>query len=717
MTKPFARLLVKREQEEFDDEYVQLAGDYGEAHPFSEAPEVFLGAYELFHGDAMRAMAYAQKAFSKRPLNFEVWKLFVRCCKALGDVQSLAYFEGLCKKFYNVPLDLEFYEGPVGDVQMNLLSLGLGIGNYAPFARARVRTEGGKFQSGRDLYVGEFWPRFYARSEYWFWVGCYEEREDLEAKSWIAEQGRGNADFVNRCGAEFVFDTMKAQEVRDVTIEPDGAPVLVPLAGKTAGQFVQFAKGDGSPLGLGDDDTSALGKWSFDFYRVEQPTRIMAMTETPFVLGAPVELRHSPRRHPVVLNILVDTLSWSLVRDRGYRDVPNILRFFSQGVIFDQNFSTSEYTFPSFVAIESGMYPHHNQIFNEQAGYELAPEYVTISEQMKKLGYYCANLLGMNEGLCTGAARGFDRIIGNGYCTPAYLGVERAIRQLDAFDECDQYLLLHTMDVHVWSARTYHLPLSTQTKLPLEKRLAGGNSSDASVYIAGYDVYRDAHLAGIRATDRSLGVLFDYLETHYAPGDYVVNLYSDHGASVFDDAPYLLSDHHVGSALMARGAGIPARGIVRDEITSSLDLYAILAKEAGFEVPETADSNLPAALGGQARRYAISNTLYPGQVYRCAIRTLDHEFQMKTHEFVDEDGTVDMRSIDTELYRRNRSDFPGGHERIEDAALQEEFLGVLRAHTAGIDRGGDQWPSMREARPEWFGTAERKERRGGKEEA
>ena len=66
---------------------------------------------------------------------------------------------------------------------------------------------------------------------------------------------------------------------------------------------------------------------------------------------------------------------------------------------------------------------------------------------------------------------------------------------------------------------------------------------------------------------------------------------------------------------MARGAGIPARGIVRDEITSSLDLYAILAKEAGFEVPETADSNLPAALGGQARRYAISKKVFRGPTF------------------------------------------------------------------------------------------------------
>ena len=69
---------------------------------------------------------------------------------------------------------------------------------------------------------------------------------------------------------------------------------------------------------------------------------------------------------------------------------------------------------------------------------------------------------------------------------------------------------------------------------------------------------------------------------------------------------------------------------------------------------------------------------------------------------------MDLQGLEYELYRRN------GHERIEDAALQEEFLRVLRAHTARIDRGGDAWPSMRAARPEWFAKTERKERRGGK---
>ena len=152
MTETFARLLAKREQQGFDDEYLRLADAYEAEHPHSEVPAVFRGAYALAHDDAQQALAQAKQAFSLRPLNFEVWQLLVRCYEALGDVRHLAYFEALCKKFYEVPLHLDLQEGYLEE-SMGMLSLGLGIGNYAPFAKARVRLVDGKPKTGRGIYV------------------------------------------------------------------------------------------------------------------------------------------------------------------------------------------------------------------------------------------------------------------------------------------------------------------------------------------------------------------------------------------------------------------------------------------------------------------------------------------------------------------------------------------------------------------------------------
>lgn len=59
----------------------------------------------------------------------------------------------------------------------------------------------------------------------------------------------------------------------------------------------------------------------------------------------------------------------------------------------------------------------------------------------------------------------------------------------------------------------------------------------SSVKLSYAPLYAHANMMGVKNTDRSLGVLFDYLESHYNDDEYVVQLYSDHGSSVYDNPP------------------------------------------------------------------------------------------------------------------------------------------------------------------------------------
>ena len=74
-------------------------------------------------------------------------------------------------------------------------------------------------------------------------------------------------------------------------------------------------------------------------------------------MGKPILLEHSPKRKKVVLNILIDALSWQAMKEQNYALLPNTMRFFSKGVIFNNHFSVSEYTYPAVHTIETGMYP------------------------------------------------------------------------------------------------------------------------------------------------------------------------------------------------------------------------------------------------------------------------------------------------------------------------------------------------------------------------
>ena len=210
-------------------------------------------------------------------------------------------------------------------------------------------------------------------------------------------------------------------------------------------------------------------------------------------------------------------------------------------------------------------------------------------------------------------------------------------------------------------------------------------------------------MIGIQNTDRSLGVLFNYLETHYNEDEYVVQLYSDHGASVYDNHPYVMSRYQTSAAYMVRGADIPQLGLV-EELTSELDIYHVMAKVHGFEAPSYTDGNLPAALGGREREYTISNSIYPGQTYKLCIRTAKYEFQLESKEVVDVDGTVDMTGASMFILDREYE-----WKQCYDMNLLKYFMDIAREHTKSFCTWGRNWPEMRRRKEKWFGNEKSKQ--------
>lgn len=663
----FYALCDKWRRREFDDEYLTLAVKLRDKYPESELFSLFYGFYALAYGNIEVAFEQAQLAYARRHLSEKVWQLLLACYEAMGMERESIFFQGLRRKFYNVPLSVEIKDRE----SLDLLSMAMGVGNYAPFAAERLFYRNGELQQQAAVFAGEFLPSL-NRDHYW--VGAYAEQEGMEGKNWLLSEMRENSDFAKRCGADFVFDIQRASLAKRLEIVPPTGGALLPVAGTDYEQRICFTV-DGELLKAG------LGKWMFGYFRLTRP--VVLQSDRDMVVGKIIPLGHSPKRKKVVLNILVDAFSWAVEKERGFRDVPNIMKFFSKGIIFNNHFSVGEYTYPSFATIETGMTPHHSQIFNEQAAVPLAAQYTTISEQMQQLGYYCVNIMGSGDGIYNETTRGYDRLLVNSYAVAAYEGVERTIRHLESFD-CDQFLLMHVMDVHPWRARDYQVPVTTQTSLPLEERVDGYDESRPSVYIKYTPLYEKANIDGLRNTDRALGNLFQYLEEHYKDDEYIVQLYSDHGCSVYDDNPYLLSDHHVGAAYMIRGAGVPKKGRV-EELTSSLDIYPVLGRLTGFAVPDYVDGNLPAALGGREREYVISNTMYPGQTFKMAIRTQDYECQLQTTDLLTTAGTVNMDTAEFKIYRRDKE-----YNQVENPERKNYFTKIVNEYTKTFDNHGIQ---------------------------
>ena len=700
----FEELLARAERCAYDDDFLAVLAAYRAEAPASERADIFAAQYLLAHGDAAAACVCAERAFARRPVNYEVWKVLAPAYEALGRDLDALVVRAYCHNLYKDPLPpLRLTHTPM-ETALAYLSAALEDTTYAPMATYRAYQKDGAVHFHRDVFIGEPLPLPVPAGSDPFWVACYTDYGFLSEKSCLIDDVRHSLWFADCGHHDFTFHLQKAREARGtVNIDiADGQEVILPLAGTEHYQPITV---ETESLGA---RTTYLGKWAFSYYRLSAPTTLRTAGDAPIAVGTPIRLGHSPQRKRLVLNILVDALSWPVMRPRFAQDMPNIARFFGQGILFDQHFSTSEYTYPALPGIETGCYPHHTQIFNGYHYHRLAPDFITLAERMKDLGYHCASPMMMSDCTYSNIFRGYDQITQCSWNTHAFAGADRTIRYIKAFGEADLFLFLHVSDVHPYDAKGYKFNLPVETALPLADRLYEVQDGVASVRLPNAEIYQQQFLDGARNVDRAIGQLLSYIEENFDEDEYIVNLYSDHGVPIFSVNPEtwvvdVTGEESTGATWMMRGAGIP-RGVTADELTSSLDLYPTLGHLCGFPVNPDIDGNLPAAFGGTARDAVYTTSMYRGQTFKLAMRTHEHVLRLETKEFVDEDGTVDFAGCEPIIYQR-------GHDLytayiVDSAALRSFFYPRARAFLQGIANNGEFWPAMRAAHADWFSAKE-----------
>ena len=650
----------------YTEEYCTKLEAYDKVTKNRAAVFYFTARLAFALGEMEEAHRLAHEAYRRRKISHKIWQILFEIGDALGLDEEAIFFKALCQK--NMELDVPlpiFQEAHWQDA----FFCGMLDVQLAPFRFDFVERADGSRNLDLVSALGQFLlNEGHGAERRRYYCGVYNAEDLFHVRARrldLLKRSDGSlAD--DYCG--MVFDVMKARRAEgSVEVAEE---CILPVAVTREEQRIDVAdvRTEGSILS---------GRGEFRFLRLERGTKVSSAE--PFIVAAPILPGHSPRRKKLVLNLLLDGLSWQAMRARDFRSVPNLMRFFSDGVIFNNNYCVAEYTFVSLGTIETGMMPHRSQVVWDKPMFVIDKDIKTLSEQMKDLGYYCVNVMGDGRGIYDGVTRGFDRLIVNPYLAqPAYDGVARTIEHLEAFDECDNYVFLHVGDAHSTPATIAPLALKTQTHIPWQHtRVMPGD--DVSVRLPYNDVYGYDNPHRIEMMDRELGRLFDYIEERYAPDEYIVCAYSDHGSSVYSEDAWYFSETQGGAALMLRGAGVQHRGTV-EELSSCLDIYPIMEKLIGFSTPAgQLDGVLPRALGGEGRSYCISNSIYPEQTYKLSIRTQEHEFRMETERPTHHDGTVDLSRFTAHIYTRDAL-----HREVFDAALMEEFLQLAREHTASF---------------------------------
>ena len=685
----FYDLLERSERGAYDDDFLVQLAAYREAAPESERADIFAAQYLLHHGDAETATLCAERSYRARPVQHAVWSVLSPAYKALGRYADALVMQGHSAQLYNVPIAVEDYPSEaITEEALDRLSIMLSRPGFGAMAtRASYDPEKGITTEG-GVFAGEFLP-ILPHIAPPYYVGVYAEQGLQGDKAWQLNTLR-NAFGVTYFGAgDFTFDVLRAQRApgaAHIELDP-GEEVVLPIIGTV---LPAYGLRDPQRIRVRTDHIDELGWLNVatpNFFRLNESTDFTS--EQDFLVGRPIPVGRKSSRPRLVLNILADAMPWQILRSCFAEQMPQTARFFAQGLIFDQHFSVAEYTYPSFATIETGMYPQHSQLFNNKITVTLPEEYVTLSERMRSAGYATANLMGIGDGIYSGATRGYDRFLISPYRQQNYEAVERVIRQLESMGDADNFILVHSSDVHPWPSPMFQYPTAAQARLPLAERMTETIETPPSPYLRPCPLNQEAFWLGVRELDRTLGMLFSYLEQNYAPDEYIVNLYSDHGVSIFSEHPYIVDPFLTGATWMMRGAGIPT-GVVSNELTSPVDIYPTLGHLLGFPVDDYIDGVVPRAFGGTGREITFSNSLFPTKPYFLAVRSVTHTLCLETEEAVAMDGTVDIAKAKVAIYPRDH-EREAGYE-VDSEELRAFFYPRVREFLKRIASNGEVFP-------------------------
>ena len=166
------------------------------------------------------------------------------------------------------------------------------------------------------------------------------------------------------------------------------------------------------------------------------------------------------------------------------------------------------------------------------------------------------------------------------------------------------------------------------------------------------------------------GFLYSYIQNNYKENEIVISLFADHGQGylVSPDKNFL-SKERTKVAFMFRGDGVKEQ--ITDEMISTADYVPIMCKLAGIEMSDAKiDGRLPKAFGGKERKYTITESLHPGDVYTAVANTKEYEIYFVNSEATDNEGRFHLR--DYKVYGFYRDG-----KKVEDEAILKEYENIF----------------------------------------
>ncbi|MCR5609376.1 MAG: sulfatase-like hydrolase/transferase, partial [Lachnospiraceae bacterium] len=408
---------------------------------------------------------------------------------------------------------------------------------------------------------------------------------------------------------------------------------LLPIASEKCNNVHKFESDEGKYSVL------QFSEKHFNYYKIKGKTKVYSNNKAYY--GNAIPLVYDSNKKKLVLSIFVDGLgTYNLKNEKLKEWMPNTYKFFEKGIVFNNAYNMAEWTYPSIANIMSGLDTIHHGLFHNALDGNMPEEVPVFAEYMKEQGYYTA-MIGGNWRIIPpyGNARGIDRYIYQhqkaGF--KVHEVICDTINHIEAFKDTNQYLWISIGDLHD-IADGDDLPIDVQKAMEQNLR----EYEDKGITSAKQDYSeKKSEMFNLEARhiDRWLKVLYEYIEENFKDTEIVVSLFSDHGQGYFiKPGEHFLAPGRSNIAFMFRGEGCSNDGA--EEIVSSVDYGCIMRKLCNIKERDDVkiDGVLPKTFGGCGRKFALTESIHPGDKYQAAIYTDDYVFYYINQGVIENDG-------------------------------------------------------------------------------
>lgn len=329
----------------------------------------------------------------------------------------------------------------------------------------------------------------------------------------------------------------------------------------------------------------------------------------------------STHERPSLLFVTIDSLRADRLSCYGQERYtsPGMDRLAQRGVLFENAFSTSSWTWPSCASLFTGLGPYEHGLLDESDAV-LDPQLRTLAESLQASGFSTSAISGSPR---LNSAALFDQ----GFEAFDTSPVRRDGQELESIVRTRLAQLAGTrffLYVHLTDTEAPRQPLDAERQrmgmelpeseqereahkpreLPLEeytRALFAGDGLDSSgvphpelvIPAADLGAIQEQYDASVASADRHVDVILQQLDALGLQDSTIVVLTSDHGEELLDHG-YLSHGHGIGREqvhvpMILAGPGIAARLRVSAEV-SNRHLAPTLARLLGSELPDVTDA-------------------------------------------------------------------------------------------------------------------------------